>query len=427
MHDHGCKRDLCIYLSLHFVWKGLTLEHFIARQPIFDTRGKVYAYELLFRSGLHNYFDCDDQDHAAASVIANSNLLFDLGEMTSGTRAFINCTRKVLTEELMTILPRQQVVVEVLEDVEPDAELIAACQKLKKQGYLLALDDFVYHKNYEPLLEMADIIKVDFLLSDVAEQERLARTMIPRGIKMLAEKVETHEVYEQAKQMGYVLFQGYFFAKPVIISRKDIPLNKMQFMRILRDVHAPDVEFPKLAQTIQSEVSLSYKLLKLVNSAAFSLRHRVTSILQALSLLGLKEIRSWVSLLSITQMADDKPAELISSSLIRARLCEQLAQPCAIGGRKSDLFLMGLFSLLDVIVSRPMAEILGEIQVEEDIAAALTGSAGLLKNILDLVIAMEQGRWDEVSHSATTLGIEESLLPGAYLDAVKWTQDIHSI
>ncbi|MCK5913256.1 MAG: HDOD domain-containing protein, partial [Desulfuromusa sp.] len=372
------------------------MEHFIARQPIFDTKGRVYAYELLFRSGLHNYFDCDDPDHAAASVIANSNLPFDLSEMTGSTKAFINCTRKVLIEDLMTTLPQQQAVVEVLEDVEPDDAIIAACQRLKNLGYILALDDFVYHENFEPLLDLADIIKVDFLLSNVEEQERLAKTMIPCGIKMLAEKVETHEVYEQAKKMGYQLFQGYFFARPVIISRKDIPTNKIQFLQILKDVHAPEVDFKKLALTIQSEVSLSYKLLKLINSAAFALRHKVTSILQALSLLGLREIRSWVSLLSIASMAEDKPEELVISSLIRARLCEQLAQPCKIGDRQSSLFLMGLFSLLDVIMSRPIDEILQEITVEEDVMEALTGTPGQFQNILNLVIAMEKGEWEQV-------------------------------
>jgi EAL and modified HD-GYP domain-containing signal transduction protein len=403
------------------------LEHFIARQPIFDTKGRVYAYELLFRSGLHNYFDCDDADHAAASVIANSNLLFNLDEMTGGTKAFINCTHTVLVKDLMTTLPRQQAVVEVLEDVEPDDKIIEACRRLKSLGYTLALDDFVYHENFEPLLELADIIKVDFLLSDVDEQERLAKTMIPRGIKMLAEKVETHEVYEHAKQMGYQLFQGYFFAKPVIISRKDIPTNKVQFLRILKDIHAQEVDFKKLALTIQSEVSLSYKLLKLINSAAFALRHKVTSILQALSLLGLREIRSWVSLLSIASMADDKPAELVVSSLIRARLCEQLAQPCKMGDRQSDMFLMGLFSLLDTIMSRPIDEILEEITVEDDIVAALTGEPGMLRSILDLVIAMEKGEWEEVSRLAAELQIEEQPLSAAYLDAVTWAQDIYNI
>lgn len=403
------------------------MEHFIARQPIFDTKGRVYAYELLFRSGLHNYFDCDDADLAAASVIANSNLLFNLDEMTGGTKAFINCTHNVLTKDLMTTLPRQQAVVEVLEDVEPDEQIIAACQRLKSLGYTLALDDFVYHENFEPLLELADIIKVDFLLSDIDEQERLARTMIPRGIKMLAEKVETHEVYEHAKKMGYQLFQGYFFAKPVIISRKDIPTNKVQFLRILKEIHAEEVDFKKLAATIQSEVSLSYKLLKLINSAAFALRNKVTSILQALSLLGLREIRSWVSLLSIASMADDKPAELVVASLIRAKLCEQLAQPCKMGDRQSDMFLMGLFSLLDVIMSRPIDEILQEITVEDDVVAALTGEPGILRSVLDLVIATEKGNWDEVTSLAAELQIEEQFLSEAYLDAVKWAQGIYNI
>ena len=403
------------------------MEHFIARQPIFDRNGKVYAYELLFRSGLHNYFDCDDQDQAAASVIANSSLLFGLTEMTSNSKAFINCTRKVLLENYMTVLPKEQAVVEILEHVEPDAEIVEACRHLKKQGYILALDDFVYHKNYEPLLELADIIKVDFLLSDVEEQARLARTFIPRGIRMLAEKVETYEVYEQAKKMGYQLFQGYFFAKPVIVSRKDIPTNKLQFLRILKDVHAEEVDFKKLAQTIQSEVALSYKLLKLVNSAAFALRHKVTSILQALSLLGIREIRSWVSLLSISQMANDKPAELVVSSLVRARFCEQAAMACGLGGRKSDMFLMGLFSLLDVIMSRPLDEILQEITIDEDVQAALIEGSGVMRTVLDLIVSIEKADWDQVSALAGQIHADENQLCTAYMEAVKWAQNIYSL
>ncbi|HMB17044.1 MAG TPA: HDOD domain-containing protein [Pelovirga sp.] len=403
------------------------MEHFIARQPIFDTRGRVFAYELLFRSGMHNYFDSDNFDQASASVIANSNLLFSLGEMTGNTKAFLNCTENVLLKDLMTTLPRQQAVVEILENVEPTPAIIEACKRLKQLGYTLALDDFVYHQNFEPLLDLADIVKVDFLLSDVRQQEELARQLIPRGIKMLAEKVETHEVFEQAKAMGYQLFQGYFFAKPVIISRKDIPTNKIQFLRILKDVHAEDVDFKKLAITIQSEVSLTYKLLKLINSAAFALRNRVTSVLQALSLLGLREIRSWVSLLSISSMANDKPAELVVSSLIRARLCEQLALPSRMGDRKSDLFLMGLFSLLDVIMSRPLDEILQEITVEEDVFAALTGNDNPLRSILLLVIAMEQGDWETVSQMTAKTQIDEQVLPNAYLEAVTWAQDIYSM
>lgn len=403
------------------------MEHFIARQPIFDQKGNVYAYELLFRSGLHNYFDAADQDQAAASVIANSSLLFGLNEMSGGAKVFINCTRKVLVNDFMTVLPKHQAVVEVLEDVIPDEEVIGACRRLKQQGYILALDDFVYHDNYEPLLEIADIIKVDFLESDVDEQRRLAKMMIPRGIRMLAEKVETHEVYEQAKEMGYQLFQGYFFSRPVIISRKDIPTNKLQYLRILKDIHAEDIEFKKLAKTIQAEVSLSYKLLKLINSAAFGLRHKVTNILQALSLLGIREIRSWISLLSISAMADDKPAELVVNSLVRAKFCEHLADPCGLPGRGSDLFLMGLFSLLDVIMSRPIDEILQEITVEEDIQEALVGTAGTMRTILEMIVAIEKGDWDQVAALSEELNINEKPLNEAYMDAIKWAHEIYAI
>lgn len=403
------------------------MEHFIARQPIFDTKGRVYAYELLFRSGLHNYFDCDDADHAAASVIANSSLLFGLNEMTGNAKAFINCTRRVLLEDFMTVLPKEQAAIEILEDVEPDEAIIAACRKLKQLGFTLALDDFVYQKSYEPLLELADIIKVDFLLNGVEEQKELAKMFIPRGIRMLAEKVETHEVYEQARQMGYQLFQGYFFAKPVIVSRKDIPTNKLQFLRILKDVHAEDVEFKKLAETIQSEVSLSYKLLKLINSAAFALRYKVTSILQALSLLGIREIRSWVSLLSISSMAEDKPAELVVSSLIRARFCELIAGQIGAEERRSDLFLMGLFSLLDVIMSRPLDEILREITVEEDIQAALLGEAGPFNCLLKLITALDKGEWEQMSRLCEELEIGEAEVSMAYKDAVTWAYAIYQM
>ncbi|ADH86761.1 EAL and HDOD domain-containing protein [Desulfurivibrio alkaliphilus] len=403
------------------------MEHFIARQPIFDTKGRVFAYELLFRSGLHNYFDSDDFDQASARVIANSNLLFTLDEMTGNTRAFLNCTEKVLLKGLMTTLPRQQAVVEILENVEPTPEVVQACKRLKEQGYTLALDDFVYHRNFEPLLDLADIVKVDFLLSDNKQQDEMARKLLPRGIKMLAEKVETHEVFEQAKAMGYQLFQGYFFAKPIIISRKDIPTNKIQLLRILKDIHAEDVDFKKLALAIQSEVSLTYKLLKLINSAAFALRQRVTSVLHALTLLGLREIRSWVSLLAISSMANDKPAELVVISLVRARMCEQLALLSQMGDRKSDLFLVGLFSLLDVIMSRPLNEILKEISIEDDVIAALTRADGPLFNILQLTIAMEKGEWDKVSQLATKMQIDEQQLPATYREAVAWAQEIYFI
>jgi EAL and modified HD-GYP domain-containing signal transduction protein len=400
----------------------MSVEHFIARQPIFDLREKVYAYELLFRSGLHNYFDCEDTDRASTSVIANSFLLFGLDEMTVGRRAFLNCTRKVLVEDLATSLPKKHVVLEILEDIEPDDEVIAACRRLKALGYILALDDFVYHLKFEPLLELADIVKVDFLLSGPGERQRISTLLRRRGIRMLAEKVETREDYEQAVSMGYELFQGYFFSKPIILSRRDIPANKLQYLRILKEIHGPEIDIPRMARTVQSEVSLSFKLLKLINSAAFGLRHKVSNIVQALSLLGEREVRTWVSLLSISAMASDKPPELVVNSLIRARFCEQAAVLIGEGPQSGELFLMGLFSQIDAILDRPLIELLEEIKVSETIRAALLDQVGKHYQLLVLCIALERGYWDQFSTLAESLHLEEIIFSESYLSAVKWAQ-----
>lgn len=257
--------------------------------------------------------------------MANSFLLFGIDEMTGGRRAFLNCTRKVLVEDLATSLAKHHAVIEILEDVEPDEEVLAACRRLKKLGYTLALDDFVYHQKFEPLLELADSVKVDFLISGAEERQRISNLLRRRGIRMLAEKVETRADYEQAVAMGYELFQGYYFSKPAILSRRDIPSNKLQYLLVLKEIHSSELDFQRLGQTVQSEVSLSSKLLKLINSVAFGLRHKVTNIVQALSLLGEPEIRTWLSLLSVSAMGSDKPAELVIGSLIRARFCEQAA------------------------------------------------------------------------------------------------------
>lgn len=403
----------------------MSVEHFIARQPIFDASEQVYAYELLFRSGLHNYFDCDDIDHASTSVIANSFLLFGLDEMTGGKRAFLNCTRKVLVEDLATSLPKQHAVIEILETVEPDEEVVAACKRLKQMGYQLALDDFIYHENFEPLLDLADIVKVDFLQSGPGERQRMSSLLRRRGIRMLAEKVETREEYEQALAMGYELFQGYFFSKPVILSRRDIPTNKLQYLRVLKEIHSPEINFQRMAQTVQNEISLSYKLLKLINSAAFGLRHKVSNIVQALSLLGEREVRTWVSLLSVSAMADDKPAELVLNSLIRARFCDQVAPLIGLEAQRSELFLMGLFSQLDAILDRPLDELLKEIQVEPLIQRALLGEPGPFHDLLELTVSLERGHWDDMSHKAAALNQEELILSENYLSAVTWAQETY--
>ena len=209
------------------------MEHFVARQPIFDLQQNVFAYELLFRAGLDNYFENMDGDEATRQVLANTFLLFGINNLTEGKKAFINFTRTVLLNEYALMLPNQITVIEILEDVEPDRNVLEACRKLKKHGYTLALDDFVYHPKFQPLLGLADIVKVDFLLSGPEDRKKLADDFRPKGIRLLAEKVETVEDFHQARDWGYTLFQGYFFSRPVILSQKDVPGFKFSLLRML--------------------------------------------------------------------------------------------------------------------------------------------------------------------------------------------------
>lgn len=400
------------------------MERFIARQPIFDRRKKVYAYELLFRSGLENFFDGTDGDAASSRVISDSSLLFGLETMVGDAKAFINFTRNLLLEDSFAFLPRQQLVVEVLEDVEPDPEVIAACQRLKKKGYSLALDDFIYDPKFVPLLALADIIKVDFLQTGAQGRAKLAELFAPRGIRMLAEKVESEEEFKQGLEMGYTLFQGYFFSKPVLISRQELPSSKLHHLRMLKEINRPEMSFDRLGRVISNDVSISYKLLRYINSPYFGVRNEVTSIPQALALLGEDEVRKWASLIALSGVGEDKPAEVLVTCLVRAKFCEQVAERAGEMEQSSDYFLMGLFSLLDTLCGRPLDEVLEELPLPDHIRGALLGAQGRPATVMGLIKAYEQGDWQMVGQAAKQLRISQESIPKMYLDAVGMTRDI---
>ncbi len=396
------------------------MERFIARQPIFDRQQNIYGYELLFRSSLDNYFDGSDLDNASSSVIANSFLLFSIEEMTDGTRAFLNTTHNTLKSGYIYALPQDSVVIDILQPLIPDPELVKTCRQLKRAGYTLALDDFTYQPEFESLLDCVDLVKIDLLNNSPEDAAEYAELLQDKGKKLQAIKVETHQVFELALKMGFDYFQGYFFSKPAVLSRKDIPANRLKYIQILKEVNAVELDFQRLSEVIQGEMSVSFKLLKLINSAAFGMPNPVRSIKQALGLLGSREIRKWASLISLTGMADEKPNELVIYSLARGKACELIAGHVGMLSRASDLFLMGLFSLLDAIVDRPLADILEEIPFEEDLKAALLGKEGRPKRVLDLVIAQEMGLWNILSAYAKSLNMPENALQEIHIEAVQW-------
>ena len=400
------------------------MEVFVARQPIFDRLQRIFAYELLFRQGQFNAYSSTDGDKATAHVIVNSLWLIGLNTMTDGKRAFINFTSNLLKDEIVTILPREQVVVEILETVEPTPSVLEACRKLRNMGFLVALDDFVFEPRFEPLMDIADIIKIDFTLTDIAQQQQLIDRCQGTNIKFLAEKVETQEQFHQAMVMGYSYFQGYFFSKPMIVKGHDIPSTKVAGFQMLQEANIRPVELERLERIIHRDVSLSYKLLKFINSPAFGMRSKVNSVRQALALLGTQEVVKWTSLMITRGLALDKPNELVTVSIVRARFCELIIIDIGRKERSADAFLMGLFSLIDALLDRPLSEILDELPVDDDVKEALMGRAGIFRNTYNLVVAYETGDWDTVSRYSKMLKIPEKRLPALHVNSLSWAREI---
>jgi c-di-GMP-related signal transduction protein len=364
-------------------------------------------------------------DKASASTI-DSILLFGMDRLTPGCRSLLNCTPDFLIRDFATMLPKDRVVLEILETVAMDDEVRDVCRRLKQAGYRLALDDFEDRPDWKPLVAMADFIKLDLLATPPAGQLRLAQTYLPMNIHMLAEKVETYDDFNRTRAWGFGYFQGHFFSKPEMLSRKDIPQNQMNCLRVLQAVNRAEMEIAEVSERIKAEASLSFRLLRYLNSPAFPLIVEVHSIPHALSLLGERGTRKWVSLIAVTCMANGKPAELVALPLIRARFCELLA-PCA--GRAAsanDLVLLGLWSAMDGILDMRMPEVLKEIAIREDIRDALLGNSNKLRDIFEFVRNYEPGCWEEISAAAARMAIPEDAIPPLSVEAVEWARKMLS-
>jgi len=401
------------------------MEVYVARQPVFDRKMNTYGYELLYRRTQENIFDGTDSSRATAELIHNAFLVMNLTDLTDGGRGFINFSGDLLVAGVPAMLPEDQIVVEILETVEPTEEILAACRQLKKAGYLLALDDFVLEPRLVPLVRLADIIKIDFRLTPLPEQSRLmgALRALQPGLTFLAEKVETREEYETARQLGYHYFQGYFFARPKIMRGKALNELNMNLLEIVSELNREDPRYNRITGIIERDFSLSFKLLKLANSAYFAPRSRISSIQQALVWIGMSELLKWINLMLLKEHADREVNELIKASMIRARVMENLAR------RKrrnpADHFMAGLFSSLDVILSRPMGELLEELPLNENVQEALLGKPGPLRESLDQVLLYESGDQPENPQQYMKF-LESSRLGELFLEAIVWHKSIDS-
>jgi EAL and modified HD-GYP domain-containing signal transduction protein len=390
---------------------------FVGRQPIYNQRLDTIGYEVLFRNNTAHYADFLDGDRATVQVLLNTCIEIGLEAIVGNKPAFINFTRDLLLQDHAFIFPPERIVVEVVENTSIDADLLGALLRLSTHGYTIVLDDFVYQDYLRPLVDLADIIKIDVCALDRIAVKEHVELLRPLNVDLLAEKVETLEEFRYCKDLGFTYFQGYFFCRPDIVKSKRSFANRLTLLHLLSELQNPDVDFRKLQDLICRDVSLTYKLLRVINSAFYGLAQKVESVRQCLLLLGTRAITTWVTLILLTGI-DDKPHELLTTSMIRAHMCERLAQAMTHDGRDT-FFLVGLFSVLDALLDRPLPEALAELPLTDNILQALLYHTGTLGETLECVLAYERGDWEQVSCQ----NLDHEVIADAYLEALRWAAE----
>ena len=394
------------------------MAHLLARQPIYDSFLRVAGYELLFRPGGLRPTGAFDGDEATSSVIVNAFLDRTADQVVGNVPAFINMTPRLLQDGTVELLPKDRVVLEILETTEITADLLAAIRQLHRQGYRFALDDYVGRPDLIPLLDLVDYVKIDVLALDLAAVEREVAPLLGHRLRLVAEKVETHEVFESCRRLGFTAFQGYFLSRPNIVPGRPVEANQMVVVRLLSKIYDPNVTIPQLEELIHLDATLSYRLLRLVNSAFYNLPRKLRSIHDALVILGIRTTKMWVTLISLAGL-DEKPADLFSTAMTRAKLCETLARRAGVG-REDSFFVVGLFSLLDAVLDRPLDVVLADLPLSRDVSDALLHGTGDLGDALRCAVAFEQADWSKVSFS----GLGETPLRESYLEALAWSRGV---
>ena len=402
------------------------METYLARQAVFNRSLNVIGYELLFRSGPEGFFCEGGGDQAALRVIESSLNTFGLGGLAAGGRVFVQGTRRMLLEGTTSLLPPASSVIEILVPATPDRELMEACRALKKAGYLIALDEFQSRQAKDPLVTLADIVKVDFQTASSEEKRSCAQARLAAGAKLLAKKLGVQSDFKEAADLGYALFQGTFFSKPELMLRKHIPAHKVIYLECLSEMNRAEPDLRKLEELFRRDVALSLKLLRYVNSALVSLGRKLDSLKQAITMVGLDQMKKWVSLMALVAMGEDKPEELLVTSLVRARFCELMALRAGLKVKASELFMIGMLSVLDVIMGRPMLEVLADLPLSDEAKGALLGKTGVFGDILGFVFAYERAEWDLIPYYLDQLALKDKLavdlqaIPSLYRDSVAW-------
>jgi len=393
---------------------------FLARQPILDAQREIVGYELLFRSGWENSFSGESDD--ASRQMLDNCVYLGVEALVGDKLAFINCTREALVNKLVLLLPPERAVLEILETIEPDAELVSACLELKKLGYKFALDDFILKPEMQPLIDLASYVKVDFRQSDAAERKQIHQMVRGSKAVLLAEKIEDQAEFDVALAEGYKLFQGYFFCRPKVLANREIPPSRMNYLRLLVEMTRNPLDMHKVTNIVEVEASLSYRLLRMANSALWGIRYDVTSVNDAFMVVGENRFRSLVSVAASCALGSEQSPALVGLSLERARFCQLLATLAR--QDPAEQFMLGLMSLLDAMLQTPMESIIQSLPLRAEAKEALLGATVPAAVPLRILHGIEDGDWACCQGAIEELGSNEETVSKMYVESTRWASGI---
>lgn len=397
---------------------------YMARQPILDVNKQLFGYELLFRDGVANSFPAVNDDEATSKLITEHHLLLGVEKITGGHLAFINFSADTLIHHFPTSISPRSMVIEILETVPISAELLTACKELHGMGYQLALDDHDFDPKWDVFLPYIRFIKVDVQQFNLLQISKYVSRIQHHPVTLLAEKVETAQQFEQLRQMGFQLFQGYFFAKPQMLQHKKIPSNKLNLLELIAESSRVELDFARLSAIVERDLALSYKLLRFINSARFSRDQPIASLKHAMIYMGATELKKFIALLALSNLSADDNHELLKISVVRARFCDQLAALNQEQNNPPAAFLTGLFSLVDALLEQPLNTILDDLPILPSIKSALLAHDGRLGQYLALAKACELADWTLQQQLAERAMLTILDISPLYLESVCWAEQM---
>ena len=396
------------------------MDFYIARQPILTAHKKLYAYELLYRGYEDHLLGQISGNRATTSVLSSVFLTEGVGIISGNKPCFVNFTEELLEKRIAYSFPKSQIVIEILEDVTPRQALINEIRNLKSAGYTIALDDFVLHKKLDPLIALADIIKIDVRLTPLDTILKTLRYLTRFKVKLLAEKVETNEEFERANKLGFHYYQGYFFSRPEKIRVRELVSTKVTLFSLLAEIGRKSTTLERLHKIISKDLAISYKLLRFLNSAYFYRLEKVKNVKHAIAYLGEKELRRFLILVIVSELATDKPTELVRHSLVRAKFCELLAQRSLLADYGLEVFMVGMFSFMDAMLDVDMSAVMERLPLTDEVKDALINRQGLFAPFLSAAVAYERRQGQCFAEILEELNIVDAPVAELYIQAVKY-------